>query len=94
MALSFLGDWANRKTVEAVEAAPNGLAREEVEVVGAVRYRRAVRGQPVVAVAAGVEVIAPAFARRRQKYTVAIELARELASIDSVQGSPFNVAVD
>ena len=78
------GNRANCETVAAVVAEPAHVARVEVEVVGVVRERRALRGRPVVAEAAGVvETLIPTAARRRQEYHTAIA-AGESPSVDPI----------
>ena len=67
MHFQLFGNRTHRKTVGAAAAVLLSVvaARSKVEVVGAVRVRRVLRGGPVLAPAAGVvEVISPAEARR------------------------------
>ena len=84
------GDGAHREPVVAVDAARVRAAGTEAQDVGAVRVRRELRGQPVVAVRAGTEEAgAAAVARCWQEDAATVGLTGEFASIDTVHSSPF-----
>ena len=56
--MHLFGDGANRVTAAEAVVVPVRIVRAEVQVVGAVRVRRMLRGRPVVAAAAGVGEVA------------------------------------
>ena len=80
------GNRANASTVEAGAevAAPKLVARIEVQIIGAERVRRMLGGRPIVAVAGIVKVDIRPVACSRKENAIAIDLARELASLNTI----------
>ena len=79
------GNRAHREPVVAAVAARVRAAGIEAQVVSAVRARRALRGRPVEAVRAGtVEEGVAAPARCWQKDAIAVHLACELVTFDTI----------
>lgn len=87
-------DGANASTAVAVAVVPVGVARVEVEVVGAVRVVWVLRRRPVVtALTSVVEDAAPAAASSGQEDAIAIDIAGELPAVHTIERCPFACAV-
>ena len=87
-------DGAHTLTVVAVGVVPVGVARAEVEVVGAVRVVWVLSGRPVVAALTSVvEDAAPAAASSGQEDAIAIDIAGELPAVHTIERCPFACAV-
>ena len=88
------GDGANTSTSDAGAVNRVRMTRYDVEVVGVARVRLTLRGRPVAPLRADSEEVgAFAAARCWQKDAIAIGLARELATFDTVHCRPFVGAV-
>ena len=88
------GDGAHRKTEVAGEDDRVRAVRIEVQVVGAVRVRRVLRGRPDATERAGTEEVgAAADARCRQEYAATVGLTGEFATFYTVHRCPFVSAV-